>query len=89
MSPEGLSHAMREYGKALEHQAEIAEAFFHGRLEEGMEGFCSLPEDVRLSIDQLLWEATGGEPLDPTAKESQVLIAAAIMESVQQRMGIA
>ena len=66
----------------------MAEAFFFGRLVEGMEGLLSLPEDVRLKIDQLIWDVAGGVPLDPTEKESQTLIAAAIMHSVEERMGM-
>lgn len=88
MSPEGLAHASKEYIKALRHQKEIAEAFFFGRLQEGMEGLLHLPEDVRLKIDQLIWEAAGGAALDPTEKETQSLIAAAIMHSIEERMGM-
>lgn len=88
MSPEVLSHAIKEYIEALRHQVDIAEAFFFGKLAEGMEGLLSLPEDIRLRIDQLIWDASGGHPLDPTEEESQSLIAAAIMHSVEERMGI-
>ena len=65
MSPEVLAHGIDEYIKALQHQAKTAEAFYFGRLEEGMEGLLQLPEDVRLKIDQLVWDAAGGEPIDP------------------------
>lgn len=88
MSPEGLSHAMKEYVQALQHQVAIAEAFFFGRLVEGMEGLVNLPEDVRLKIDQFIWDAAGGTALDPTQKESHSLIAAAIIRSVEERMGM-
>lgn len=88
MSPEGLSHAMKSYIEALRHQVAIAEAFFFGRLAEGMEGLLHLPEDLRLRIDQLIWDASGGAAVDPTEKESQSLIAAAIMHSLEERMGM-
>lgn len=88
MSPEILSHAMKQYVDALRHQVAVAQAFFFGRLSEGMEGLLSLPEDIRLKIDQLIWEASGGSALDPREKESQSLIAAAIMQSVEERMGM-
>lgn len=88
MSPEGLSHAMQEYIKALKTQVAVAQAFFFGRLAEGMEGLLSLPEDVRLHIDQLIWSVSGGIALDPTEKASQELIAGAIMHSVEERMGM-
>ncbi len=88
MSPEILSHAMKEYVQALRHQVAVAEAFFFGRLTEGMNGLLELPEEVRLRIDQLIWEASGGVALDATEKESQSLIAAAIMHSVEERMGM-
>ena len=88
MSPEGLSYAMEEYVKMLKHQVAVAEAFFFGRLAQGMEGLLKLPPEVRLKIDQLIWEAAGGAALDPTEKESQSLIAAAIMHSVEERMGM-
>lgn len=88
MSPEGLSHAMKQYVHALQHQVAVAEAFFFGRLAEGMDGLLQLPADIRLKIDQLIWDAAGGAALDPTEKESQSLIAAAIMHSVEERMGL-
>ncbi len=88
MSPEGLSYAMKGYVNALKHQVEVAQAFFFGRLMEGMEGLLHLPEDVRLRVDQLIWIAAGDAAIDPTEKESQSLIAAAIMRSVEERMGM-
>ena len=88
MSPEGLNFAMKSYVEALKHQVRVAEAFFFGRLVEGVDGLMKLPEDVRLKIDQLIWEASGGAAIDPTEKESQSLIAAAIMHSVEERMGM-
>ncbi len=88
MSPEIVSHAMTEYLKALRHQVAVAEAFFFGRLAEGLEGLLQLPADIRLKIDQLIWDASGGAAIDPTEKESQSLIAAAIMHSVEERMGM-
>ena len=88
ISPEGLSDAMQKYIHALQHQAAVAESFFFGRLQEGMEGLLKLPADVQLKIDQLIWDAAGGAPIDPTEKESQSLIAAAIMHSVEERMGM-
>lgn len=88
MSPEVLAHAVGDYLKALQHQARVAEAFYFGRLTEGMEGLLSLPEPIRLKIDQLIWEAAGGQPIDPTEEASRGLIAAAIMYSVEERMGL-
>lgn len=88
MSPEVLSYATKKYVDALKHQVSVAEAFFFGRLAEGMEGLMSLPEEVRIKIDQLIWDAAGGGAIDPTEKEAQGLIAAAIMHSVEERMGI-
>ncbi len=88
VSPEGLSHAMESYVVALQHQADVARAFFCGQLQRGVEGLVGLPDDVRTEIDQLIWEAAGGEAIDPTLAESQHLIAAAIMHSVEMRMGM-
>lgn len=88
MSPEVLAHAMKEYVQALKHQVAVAESFFFGRLLEGMDGLLQLPEDIRVRIDQLIWDASGGAAIDPTEKESQSLIAAAIMHSVEERMGL-
>ncbi|MDE3046889.1 MAG: hypothetical protein KGI83_00910 [Verrucomicrobiota bacterium] len=79
---------MKKYVDMLKHQVSIAEAFFFGRLGQGMEGLLTLPEDIRLRIDQLIWEVSGGEPLDATDKDSQAIIAAAIMHSVEERMGM-
>lgn len=88
MSPEGLSHALDGYVDALKHQVAVAESFFFGRLTEGMEGMMKIPEDVRLRIEQLIWNESGGAAIDPTEKESQSLIAAAIMRSLEERMGM-
>jgi len=88
MSPEGLAHGIDVYLDALKHQARIAEAFFFGRIEEGMEGLLSFPEDIRLKIDQLIWDAAGGEAIDPTDDRSKKIIASAIMHSLDERMGM-
>ena len=88
MSPEGLAYALDSYMSALHHQVEVAQAFFFGQLTEGMEGLLSLPEDIRLRIDQLIWDASGGLALDPTQKDSQSIIASAIMHSLEERMGM-
>ncbi len=88
ISPEGLEHAIEQYLLSLQHQARVAKSFFFGRLEEGFQGLYDLPDDVRMQIDQLIWEAAGGEAIDPTEAESQALIAGAILHSVEQRMGM-
>ena len=53
-----------------------------------MAGLIKLPDAVRLKIDQLIWDAAGGGALDPTQRESQLLIAASIMRSLEERMGM-
>lgn len=78
---------MEKYVQALVHQIEVAKAFFFGRIVEGMEGLIRLPDDIRLKIDQLLWEAAGGKAVDPTDENARSLIAAAIMHSLEDRMG--
>ena len=88
ISPEGLAHAMQSYVHALKEQAWVAKAFYFGRLEEGFEGLIHLPEDIRIQIDQLIWDVAGEEVMDPTLPRSQALIAAAIMYSIEMRMGI-
>lgn len=88
MSPEVLAHAVDSYLDALHHQVRVAEAFFFGRLVEGMEGLLQLPEAERLKIDQLIWTSAGGEAIDPTEDRSGILIARAIMQSLEGRMGI-
>lgn len=89
MSPEGISYSIEQYLEALRIQAGVAEAFFNGRIAEGIEGLLTLPEDIRLKIDQLIWEETGGEMIDPTDEDSSALIAAALLHSLEERMGIA
>ena len=89
MSPEGIAHSIEKYLQALRSQASIAEAFFQGRIAEGMEGLLALPEDIRLKIDQLIWDAAGGEAIDPTEEASSDLITAAILHSLEERMGVA
>ena len=88
MSPEVLAHAIEEYIRALKHQTEVAMAFYFGRLGEGVEGLLQLPEDIRLKIDQLIWEGAGGDPIDPTEPASQELVTAAILHNVEERMGM-
>jgi hypothetical protein len=82
MSPEGLSHALLKYTDMLDHQAETAKAFFVGSLVKGLEMLKSLPQDVQERIDQLVWQATGGENISPD------IISAAILRSLEERMGI-
>lgn len=88
MSPEMISHALGEYIEVLKAQAGVAEAFFFGKFEEGLVGLLKLPEGVRLKIDELIWKAAGGGALDPTERESQLLIAGSIMRSLEERMGL-
>jgi len=88
MSPEGMAHCIEKYLQALQAQAKVAEAFFHGRIAEGIEGLLALPEDIRLKIDQLIWEAAGGEAIDPTDEASSEIITAAVLHSLEERMGI-
>jgi len=89
MSPEVLAHAVEQYLLSLRDQADVGKSFYFGQLDEGFEGLFELPESVRVQIDQLIWEAAGGKPIDPTLRQSQELIAAAIMHSIEMRMGIA
>lgn len=89
MSPEGITYAIEQYLEELRLQAGVAEAFFHGRIAEGIEGLLKLPEEVRLKIDQLIWDASGGAPMDPTDEASSEIITAAILHSLEERMGVA
>lgn len=88
ISLEGLEHAVGQYLDSLRHQVEVAKAFYFGRLEEGFQGLIDLPEDVRMQIDQFIWDAAGGEAIDPTEPASQFLIAASVMHSMEWRMGM-
>jgi hypothetical protein len=88
MSPEGAAYGLEEYAKALSKLAEIAESFYYGRIGEGVEGLLHLPEELRLKIDQLIWDAAGGEAIDPTDEESAELIADAILFALEERMGL-
>jgi len=87
MSPELVAQGIDEYLKSLEAQAKIAEAFYFGRIEEGMEGLLQLPQELGLKVDQLIWEEAGGEVLDPTEDHSKKIIAAAVIQALEQRMG--
>lgn len=88
MSPERAACAIERYLKALCKQVEIAEAFYNGQIEEGVEGLLTLPEEIRLKIDQLIWEASGGQAIDPTEEASSELISKAILFSLEERMGM-
>jgi hypothetical protein len=88
MSPEGIAYAMDAYIASLNHQVAVAKAFYLGRLGRGIEGLLSLPADVRDRIDELIWEVSQGEPIDPTEVSSQDLITQAILYNVEERMGM-
>jgi len=88
MSPEGVSHSMLQYVEMLEHQIETAKAFFLGSTTKGIQELLKLPEDVRSRIDQWIWRAAEGASLDPNNKQAQELIAAAILRSLEERMGM-
>lgn len=88
MSPEGAAHAIKEYIQTLDHQARVAKAFFFGRFEQGMEGLLKLPLEVQAAVDALLLQKTGGEPLNIADEEAQILVAAALMRSLEERMGL-
>lgn len=88
MSPEGLSHAFESYIETLQYQASVAKSFFFGRYQEGMGGLLTLPQDVRSRVDQIVWEMNRGEALDVTEKDSQLLVAGALMRSIEERMGM-
>lgn len=88
MSPEGAAYAIDLYLDALKEQAEVAERFFYKKMPEARAGFEKLPSDIRLRVEQLLWEATHGEGVDFTKESQGPLIATAILHSVQERMGM-
>ncbi len=89
ISSEGLAHAIERYLYSLREQANVGKSFYFGELKEGFKRLDKLPEAVRLQIERLIWEAAGGEAIDPRLPESQALISAAIMHSVEMRMDIA
>lgn len=88
MSPEGAIFAIEEYVQSLKRQAAVAEAFFYGRIGEGMEGFFLLPESVRLQVDQLVWEASQGGSLELSDEKTGPLIAEALLFALEERMGM-
>lgn len=88
VSPEGIAHAIRSYLASLHTQVEVAKAFYFGRLEDALEKLLDLPDDVRRTIDDLIWIASGEKPIDPMLAESQGLIASAVICSLEQRMGL-
>lgn len=88
MSPEGAVYAIEEYIEGLRRQAQVAEAFFFGRIGEGMEGFFRLPESVRLRVDHLVWQSSDGKSMDLAQEEASPLIADAILLALEERMGM-
>ena len=88
MSPEGATYAIEAYLIALQKQAAVAEAFHHGKMREGIEGLLDLPKDIRLKIDQLIWDKTGGQSIDPADADASKLIAGAVLFSLEERMGM-
>lgn len=88
ISPEGVEHAIERYLASLRTQASAARSFFFGRWEEGWEQLLDLPDEVRMQIDQLIWEAAGEEALDPAAPESGKIAAAAVLRSLEKRIDL-
>ena len=87
MTPEMYAQGTEDYLQQLNSQVDVAKDFFFGRIEEGMEHLLALPNEVRQRVDQLIFEKTGGEPIDPTDERSALLITGAIMYSLEERMG--
>lgn len=85
-SPEGIAHGIDLYLKHLKGIAHIGALFYEGDIERGMEGIWSLPEGLRGRLDQLLWEANGGEALDVSL--SHLVVAEALFHLLEQEMGI-
>lgn len=88
ISEEGIDYAIGQYLASLQEQVRAAKEIFFGRLEEGLKRFLQLPEDVCSQIDQLVWDAAKGQPIDATEPASQSLIAGAILHSLEHRMGM-
>ena len=76
MTPERAAHAIEKYLTALNDQARLAKEVFDGKAS-----LSSLPKEMRLRIDQLIWEAAGGKP-------SREFIADAILFSLEEKMGM-
>ena len=87
ISAEGVSYAIEQYMASLELQAEIARDVYFGRLQEGLDKLGLLPEDVRDQIDKLVWDAFGGEMVVFELGDAQKILAQAIADSLQMRMG--
>jgi len=48
--PEGVAHAVETYTESLSAQVDAAQAFYFGRMQEGMRKLARLPEDVQQTI---------------------------------------
>ncbi|MDE3045380.1 MAG: hypothetical protein KGJ02_01875 [Verrucomicrobiota bacterium] len=81
---EGLALAVEAYLDTLPAAAAGEVTCPAGQLEEGLEDVSfDFPEDNDLVISQMIWEKVGGYTIDPTLRESQFLIASAILFSFQ------
>jgi hypothetical protein len=87
VSAEGLAHAVEGYIEALRLHAKVAQHFFAGRVDEGFQALLDLPEEIRIQIDEFISEAADGAPMDPSLPESYSLMAAAVLRSMEERMG--
>lgn len=83
MSPEILAHAVDEYVGSLRKQIKIAEAFYFGRMKEGMEGLSKLSIKIRERIEALIWQVSNG-----SSEQSSSDVVAAILHSVEEQMGV-
>lgn len=81
-SPEILAHAINAYVGRLREQIKVAETFYFGRMRAGMEGLSRLSEKVRQRVDEMVWQASGGNDVSPE------LVIAALMQSVEEQMGM-
>lgn len=82
LDPDHLAHAVDTYVSHLRKQIKAAEAFYFGRMKEGMKKLDQLSEEVRTRIDALMVQAVN------SCGETREAVVAAILHSVEEQMGM-
>jgi hypothetical protein len=82
LDPDHLAHAVDMYVGCLRKQIKAAEAFYFGRMKEGMKKLEELSKEVRSRIDDLMVQAVN------SCGKTREAVVAAILHSVEEQMGM-
>jgi hypothetical protein len=82
IDPEHIAYAVDAYIRDLRKQIKAAEAFYFGRMKEGLAKLNKLSKEVQERVDSLMVEAVGH------CGQTTEAIVSAILHSVEEQMGV-